>query len=73
MEGLILSKLYKDGFFEVDEESKKVSVNAMRNHIEELYGADSYDDVIGIINKTAKGLALGGYDVAIKRIDIIQA
>lgn len=65
MEGLILSKLYKDGFFVVDEETKKVLVDARKNHIEDLYGADSYEDVIGIINKTAKGLALNGYEYSL--------
>ena len=72
-EGLILSKLFKDGFFVINEEAKTASVDARKGRIEGLYGEESYSDVIDIINRTAKGLTIGGYKVEIKRIDIVSS
>lgn len=73
MEGLILSKLYKDGLFVVDEEAKTVTVDARKNHIGEMYGEESYTDVMSVIDKTASGLKINGYTVTVKRIDIVSA
>lgn len=71
-EGLILSKLYKDGFFILDETAKTAVVDARKNHIIELYQEESYEDVISIINKTAKGLEKNGYKVTVKRLELLK-
>lgn len=70
-EGLILSKLYKDGFFTMDEVKKTAIVDARRRHIVDMYGESSYEDVSSILNRTAKGLEKNGYKVTVKVLELV--
>jgi len=70
-EGLILSSLNRDGIFVLDTKAKTVTVDARRNHLIELYKEESYEDVIGIINKTIRGLESTGFTVTVKRLELV--
>jgi len=65
-EAMILSKLYRDGFFVVDEEAKTVMVEMRKDKIVERYKDSSYEDIKSIIERTAKGLKLAGYEVKVR-------
>lgn len=69
-EAMILSKLYRDGLFLVDEEKKTVKVDMRRSRIVELYKEDSYDDVKDIMDRTVKGLKLAGYAVMVRWLEL---
>jgi hypothetical protein len=73
-ETIILAKLYKDGFILMDEENKKVTINMKRGKLVRRYKESSYDDIIGILKRTAKGLKMGGYEVTIQQsaLELIQ-
>ena len=70
-EGLILSKLYKDGFFTMDEAKKTAIVDCRRSRIVSMYGESSYPDVSSILNRTAKGLEKNGYKVTTKTLELV--
>ena len=65
-EAMILSRLYKDGFFVVDEEAKTVKVEMRRDKIVKLYKDSSYKDIRDIVERTVKGLKLAGYEVTVR-------
>ena len=69
-EAMILSKLYRDGLFLVDEESRIVKVDMRRSRIVELYKEDSYDDVKDIMDRTVRGLKLAGYEVKARWLEL---
>jgi hypothetical protein len=64
-EGLILSKLYRDGIFTIDEKAKTVEVESRKSVLEERYTSESYSDVFDIIKWTSAGLRQQGYTVTV--------
>ncbi len=68
-EAIILAKLWKDGFFLVDEKNKKVKVDLRQGEIIDRYKEESYDDIKSIMERTIKGLKMQGYDVKVRWLD----
>ena len=69
---IILAKLYKDGFFVMDEAKRTVEIDMRRSRIVKMYKGESYDDIILIMNRTAYGLDKAGYTVKKKYLDGIK-
>jgi len=68
-EAMILTRLYKDGLFIVDEEKKTADINMRRSRLVELYTEESYDDIRSIMLRTMKGLRTAGYKVTARWLD----
>jgi len=66
-ESIILAKLYKDGFILVDEKNKKAVVDMRRGKLVKRYKESSYDDIVSILERTAKGLKMAGYEITVKQ------
>lgn len=69
MEGLILSKLYRDGFMTVDEENKSAEFDCRKDALSKKYGEDSFEDIRSIIERTSEGMESFGYSVRVRYID----
>jgi hypothetical protein len=69
VEAIILSKLYKDGFFIVDEKKKRVVIDVRKSRIVEMYKESSYRDIRGIMERTGKGMKLNGYKVKLRWLE----
>lgn len=70
METVILAKLHGDGLIVVDEGEKTATLDCRRDVIVSRYEESSYDDIRDIMEKTAKGLRLGGYEATVKYLDL---
>lgn len=70
-ETLILAKLYKDKIIVVDTAHKKVTIDARRGMLIKRYQKESYEDIKSILDRTAKGLGIQGYDVKVTRLELV--
>jgi len=72
-ETMILAKLYKDGVIVVDTAHKKVTIDARRGELIQRYQKESYEDIKSILDRTAIGLGIQGYDVKVIRLELVEA